>query len=121
MRKGGLSALGEVLPSLILVLGGDFVEGSSTGFSSFEIDNLFGFEDKAAGVVEIEVAGGGGAVGFLVSDSALEDVGVFGVVRSGGQRGRIVGALGEESARAKQDAGCALIPDSATGIRTLLE
>lgn len=62
--------------------GGEIEEGA--GFGGFEVGALFGFEDEAAGFVEVEVTGGGGAVGFLVGDGALEDVAVFGIVGTGG-------------------------------------
>ena len=103
---------GDVFPGLVEGAGEDLVEGSGAafavagflgssrggrneveegaGFGGFEVGALFGFEDEAAGLVEIQVTGSGRTVGFLVGDGAFEDVAVFGVVRPGGFRVRDV-------------------------------
>jgi hypothetical protein len=47
---------------------------------------LFGFADEAIAFVEIDEIGGGGAIGFGAFDAAVEDVGVFCIVRNGGIR-----------------------------------
>ena len=112
---------GDIFPGLVVGAGEDFVEGGGAafavagflgggacgpgggdeveegaGFGGFEEGALFGFKDEAAGFVEIEVAAGGGAVGFLVGDGAFEDVAVFGVVGAGGFRVRDVEDLTAE-------------------------
>ena len=76
-------------------VGGDEVE-EGAGFGGFEVGALFGFENEAAGFIEIQIAGGGGAIGFLVGDGTLEDVKIFGVVRTGGFRGQDVEDLAAE-------------------------
>ena len=45
---------------------------------------LFGLEDEAPALVQVDVAGGGGAVAVVEDDASLEDVGVLVVFGLGG-------------------------------------
>jgi hypothetical protein len=58
---------------------------------------VFGFEDEAAALVEVDAAGGVGAAAVVEADGALEDVGVVAVVglrRVGAGDGEQVAQLG---------------------------
>ena len=95
--EGGGTAL--AVAGFLDGLVGDEVE-ERAGVAGFGEGALFGLGEEAAGFVEVDEAGGGAAVGFLVGDGALEDVEVLGVFRTGGFGMRdvedLVAELGEE-------------------------
>lgn len=95
----GLVARAEhgFVPAAGATLGGAALAGRGVEESGlFDcVAALFGFEDEAAAFVEVDAAGGGGAVGVAEGDGAFEDVGVGSEIARGGLGAGDVEEVGE--------------------------